>query len=196
MENLTKFIFKLKNTFLFGVLLLVLQSCSSYQLTEKERNSFYVNPISEDRGMYLRNNLLLYFPNQNQEEISYDIKISTNINEDYYLAGSTGYASKGRVRIDVNWQIVERGSKTVRLSLRGSYVENYNVEPSGFAIRNNRDVAIENLSERIASDIRQKIYGFIARENYQEELLQMQSFVDDGLGDDKENKICTDIVCD
>lgn len=173
---------------------LILNSCTSYVLSKEEINQFYIDNISEETGMNIRNNLLLFFPNQNLNTTIYSIKVNIKINDQLYLVGSNGYASKGRVIVNVTWIIRENSTDKSKLSITSTYNESYNIEPSGFAIRNNREVALENLSARIASDIRQKIYGFVAREKKQAELLQMQAEAEQEVR--LPGKICTDLECD
>jgi hypothetical protein len=138
----------------------ILVSCSKNLIDYNELEKYYIAPISELHGMALRNELLVYFPAQDINNIEYIVNITPTVSDDLFLTDSRGYATRGTVYLNINLIITEKKSGKQVLSLVSRYQGFYNISSSPIATRVSKERALENLANQVARDVSLKIYGF------------------------------------
>ncbi|MFL1780677.1 hypothetical protein ABSA28_00371 [Candidatus Hepatincolaceae symbiont of Richtersius coronifer] len=154
---------KLKKLGFLILLLSLISGCTNLYMEKNISNNIYVSDIPELSGIIIRNHILAYFPNTNYQDTAYILKINPIITKELYLTSLGGFGTKGRVRISIQWQLIDKATKKNLLSINNQFIGTYNVEPSSYATENNETKTIENLTILISRDISLKVYSFIKK---------------------------------
>lgn len=165
LKELSMYLYNKKILFsIISLLFIFLSSCASSVFYNKEiANKIFINDMSERRGLIIRNTLLEYFPNRNYSETDYIINVETIKNEDYYLTDRSGFASRNRIIIQVNWTVTYKPTNKVVLKISNTYSESYNIDRSGQANFINEKSLEDSISRTIARDIALKIFSLMLK---------------------------------
>ena len=147
------------------VCILLLSACNYYYLEDSNRQKFYVNSIQSLDGMQLRNNLLVFFPNQNIKSAEYMIQISLSTTDSLFLTNRQGYATQGKVNIFVKCNIININDKSVLGTMNINYSNTYNVEISAHSNKIALTNAVETLTQVISKDIYTRVSMLMAKNN-------------------------------
>lgn len=145
--------------------LLCLSACNYYYLEDEYRQKFYVSPTTSLAGMQLRNNLLVFFPNQDIKTAEYDITTTLKTTESLFLTNRQGYATQGKVDILVKCTIINMNDKSVMAVMNISYSNNYNVEISAHSNKMALTNAVDSLTKIIAKDIYMRVSMLMAKKS-------------------------------
>ncbi|MDR0484585.1 MAG: hypothetical protein LBH40_04850 [Alphaproteobacteria bacterium] len=147
--------------FFLSIFLILLAGCGNIFANKKVYNNVFVEDIPEFRGMVIRNTLLEYFPNRNFDETQFVINVSTTRNSEYYLTAQTGFASRNRVSISVDWNVVYKPNGKTILSISNRYSEAFNIEKMGQSNTVNEQLTEEVIARSIARDIALKTFSLM-----------------------------------
>jgi hypothetical protein len=145
--------------------MLLLSACNYYYLENEYRQTFYVSPTSSLGGMQLRNNLLVFFPNQDIKTTEYNIQTTLKITESLFLTNMQGYATQGKVDILVTCTIINMNDKSVLAVMNIPYSNNYNVEISAHSNKIALTNAVDSLTKVIAKDIYMRVSMLMAKKS-------------------------------